>query len=64
MTAIILALLGAALATAGYFGRRFVERAAEAERLRQLSLALDVARKLPHAGPAALALVLFLIRRR
>jgi hypothetical protein len=50
MEPIGLAVLGAALAVAGYFGRRAVERASETERLRRLSLALDVERKLRKSG--------------
>lgn len=59
-----LALIGAALALAGYFGRRMVEKTAETERLRRLSLALDVEQKLRNSGPLTVALMLLLLRRR
>jgi hypothetical protein len=46
MEAVGLAMVGAALAVAGYFGRRAVERASETERLQRLSLVLDIEQKL------------------
>lgn len=64
MEAVALALIGAAIAVAGYFGRRAVEKSAEMERLRRLSLALDIETKLRRSGRRTAVLVLLLLRGR
>lgn len=60
MEAIGLAVLGSALAAIGYLGRRVVERSAETERLRRLSLALDIEKKLSESRRSSVAALVLL----
>lgn len=60
MEAIGLAVLGAALSAIGYFGRRMVERSAETERMRRLSLALDIQKKLYQSRQSSVAALVLL----
>lgn len=62
MEAIGLALIGAALAVAGYFGRRAVERSAEAERLRREALQLEINARQRDAAPRGLLILLIVGR--